>query len=633
MVLEKNQNLGKIKAFIFYKISFSGDRLMKFDVIVVGGGHAGAEAAAAAARLGAKTALLTSNLDAIAQMSCNPAIGGVAKGQIVREVDALGGLMGENIDATGIQFRMLNSSKGPAMHGPRAQADKKAYQFGMKERLENIENLHLHQELVEELLIENRSNGRPCVIGVRTMLGEIYEAPRIVLTTGTFLRGILHYGACQFPGGRAGDASADRLTSSLQQAGLRIERFKTGTPARLHGKTLDYSKLTVHPGDDEPVPFSFLHETIRVEQIPCWITRTNAKVHQLIRDNLHRAPMYSGQISSTGPRYCPSIETKIVRFSEKESHQLYLEPEGRNTCEIYVNGLSTSLPCDVQRDMIHSIEGLENAQIMRYAYAIEYDYAPPEQLFSSFETRAVEGLYFAGQINGTTGYEEAAGQGLLAAANAVRSLNRQDPLILGRNEAYLGVMADDLVTKGVDEPYRMFTSRAEHRLRLRGDNADRRLTKIGYQAGLVSESRWKIFCDKMDAIERLFKFMRSTRVKLPSGGSVSAEEYLRRPNVEWSEIRERFPQVAEYSVRVAEQVCWDIKYSGYLSRQDASVERAHKLQKIRIPEKFDYYSVTQLRMEAKEQLDRIRPETIDQASRIRGITPADLAVLVLTLRK
>ena len=606
---------------------------MKFDVIVVGGGHAGAEAAAAAARLGAKTALLTSNLDTITQMSCNPAIGGVAKGQIVREVDALGGLMGENIDATGIQFRMLNSSKGPAMHGPRAQADKKAYQFGMKERLENIENLHLHQELVEELLIARHSDGKAFVTGVRTMLGEIYEAPRIILTTGTFLRGILHYGANQFPGGRAGDMPADRLTSSLKQAGLRIERFKTGTPARLHGKTIDYSKLTIHPGDDEPVPFSFLHETIQVEQIPCWITRTNAKVHQLIRDNLHRAPMYSGQINSTGPRYCPSIETKIVRFSEKESHQLYLEPEGRNTCEIYVNGLSTSLPCDVQRDMIHSIEGLENAQIMRYAYAIEYDYAPPEQLLPSLETKAVEGLYFAGQINGTTGYEEAAGQGLLAAANAVRSLNAQDPLILGRDEAYLGVMVDDLVTKGVDEPYRMFTSRAEHRLRLRGDNADRRLTEIGYRAGLVNEKRWNVFRAKMNAIERLFQFMRSTRVKLTTGGSISAEEYLRRPEVEWNEMTERFPQLSEYSVRVTEQVCWDIKYSGYLSRQDASVERAHKLQKIRIPDDFDYFSVNQLRMEAKEQLAKIRPETIDQASRIRGITPADLAVLVLTLRK
>ena len=606
---------------------------MKFDVIIVGGGHAGAEAAAAAARLGAKTALLTSNLDTISQMSCNPAIGGVAKGQIVREVDALGGLMGEIIDATGIQFRMLNRSKGPAMHGPRAQADKKAYQFAMKERLENLENLELHQELVEELLVEQRPDGKPFVTGVKTMLGEIYEAPRVVLTTGTFLRGILHYGPNQFPGGRAGDMPANKLSQTLERAGIRLARFKTGTPARLNGRTIDYSNLSPHVGDEDPVPFSFLHETLQVEQIPCWITRTNAKVHQIIRENLHRAPMYSGQINSTGPRYCPSIETKIVRFSDKESHQLYLEPEGRHTLEVYVNGLSTSLPCDVQREMIRNIEGLENAQIMRYAYAIEYDFAPPEQLHPSLETKAIEGLFFAGQINGTTGYEEAAGQGLLAAANAVRSLNGQDPLILGREEAYLGVMVDDLVTKGVDEPYRMFTSRAEHRLRLRGDNADRRLTEIGWNAGLVDAERWKIFREKMDAIEQLAAFLRESRVRLPAGGTISAEEYLRRPEVEWSEIAERFPQVKEFSLRVTEQVCWDIKYSGYLSRQDASVERARKLQKIRIPDDFDYFAINQLRMEAKEQLSRIRPQTIDQASRIRGITPADLAVLVLALRR
>ena len=606
---------------------------MKFDVIIVGGGHAGAEAAAAAARLGAKTALLTSNLDTISQMSCNPAIGGMAKGQIVREVDALGGLMGEIIDATGIQFRMLNRSKGPAMHGPRAQADKKAYQFAMKERLENLENLELHQELVEELLVEQRPDGKPFVTGVKTMLGEIYEAPRVVLTTGTFLRGILHYGPNQFPGGRAGDMPANKLSQTLERAGIRLARFKTGTPARLNGRTIDYSNLSPHVGDEDPVPFSFLHETLQVEQIPCWITRTNAKVHQIIRENLHRAPMYSGQINSTGPRYCPSIETKIVRFSDKESHQLYLEPEGRHTLEVYVNGLSTSLPCDVQREMIRNIEGLENAQIMRYAYAIEYDFAPPEQLHPSLETKAIEGLFFAGQINGTTGYEEAAGQGLLAAANAVRSLNGQDPLILGREEAYLGVMVDDLVTKGVDEPYRMFTSRAEHRLRLRGDNADRRLTEIGWNAGLVDAERWKIFREKMDAIEQLAAFLRESRVRLPAGGTISAEEYLRRPEVEWSEIAERFPQVKEFSLRVTEQVCWDIKYSGYLSRQDASVERARKLQKIRIPDDFDYFAINQLRMEAKEQLSRIRPQTIDQASRIRGITPADLAVLVLVLRK
>lgn len=605
---------------------------MKYDIIIVGGGHAGVEAAAAAARLGAHTALLTSNLDTIAQMSCNPAIGGVAKGQIVREVDALGGLMGEIIDATGIQFRMLNSSKGPAMHGPRAQADKKAYQFAMKERLELIENLELHQELVESLLFEYRTDGKPCVTGVKTLLGEIYEAPRVVLTTGTFLRGILHFGPHQFPGGRAGDEPANKLTESLIQLGLRVERFKTGTPARLNGRTIDYSRMTQHVGDAKPIPFSFLHENLTVDQIPCWITHTNAVVHEIIRNNLYRAPMYSGQIHSTGPRYCPSIETKIVRFADKECHQIFLEPEGRHTKEVYVNGLSTSLPCDIQREIVHHIEGLENAEIMRYAYAIEYDFLPPEQLKNSFEMKTVEGLFCAGQINGTTGYEEAAGQGLLAGANAVRTLGGSEPLVLGREEAYLGVMADDLATRGVDEPYRMFTSRAEHRLRLRGDNADRRLTEIGYHCGLVDEKRWNIFCAKNESIERLAKFLREQRVRLPGGG-VSAEEYLRRPEVEWAEIVERFPETADFSERVCEQVCWDIKYSGYLSRQDASVERARKLQKIHIPENFDYFSINQLRMEAKEQLTHMHPQTIDQASRIRGITPADLAVLVLALRK
>ncbi len=605
---------------------------MKYDIIIVGGGHAGVEAAAAAARLGAHTALLTSNLDTIAQMSCNPAIGGVAKGQIVREVDALGGLMGEIIDATGIQFRMLNSSKGPAMHGPRAQADKKAYQFAMKERLELIENLELHQELVESLLFEYRTDGKPCVTGVKTLLGEIYEAPRVVLTTGTFLRGILHFGPHQFPGGRAGDEPANKLTESLIQLGLRVERFKTGTPARLNGRTIDYSRMTQHVGDAKPIPFSFLHENLTVDQIPCWITHTNAVVHEIIRNNLYRAPMYSGQIHSTGPRYCPSIETKIVRFADKECHQIFLEPEGRHTKEVYVNGLSTSLPCDIQREIVHHIEGLENAEIMRYAYAIEYDFLPPEQLKNSFEMKTVEGLFCAGQINGTTGYEEAAGQGLLAGANAVRTLGGSEPLVLGRDEAYLGVMADDLATRGVDEPYRMFTSRAEHRLRLRGDNADRRLTEIGYHCGLVDEKRWNIFCAKNESIERLAKSLREQRVRLPGGG-VSAEEYLRRPEVEWAEIVERFPETADFSERVCEQVCWDIKYSGYLSRQDASVERARKLQKIHIPENFDYFSINQLRMEAKEQLTHMHPQTIDQASRIRGITPADLAVLVLALRK
>ena len=606
---------------------------MKYDVLVIGGGHAGVEAAAASARLGAKTLLLTANLDTIAAMSCNPAIGGVAKGQIVREVDALGGLMGENIDVTGIQFRMLNRSKGPAMHGPRAQADKKAYQFGMKQRLEHTPNLSLMQEMVEEILTEPAPDGKQQVTGVKTLIGEIYEAPRVILTTGTFLRGVLHYGGTKCPGGRSGEAPAAGLSGSLLQHGIRLERFKTGTPARLHGETIDYSRLTLHPGDEEPTPFSFLNDKLDIQQIPCWLTRTNARVHEIIRQNLHRAPMYSGQIDSTGPRYCPSIETKVVRFSEKESHQLFLEPEGRNTVEVYINGLSTSLPCDVQRDIIHAIEGLEHAQIMRYGYAIEYDYAPSEQLEMSLETKAIHGLYFAGQINGTTGYEEAAGQGLLAGANAVLTLGGREPYIPRRDEAYLGVMVDDLITKGVDEPYRMFTSRAEHRLRLRGDNADRRLTETGYKLGLVDAHRWSVFSKKMAELDRLNAILNTERIAVDSG-KVSLFEFLKRPETTWEELRRRCPELplGGFSRAVADQACYDAKYSGYLQREDVAVARQVKLQKIRIPEGFDYFAMNQLRMEAKEQLSKIRPMTIDQASRIRGITPADLAVLVVALR-
>ncbi|MDO4571152.1 MAG: tRNA uridine-5-carboxymethylaminomethyl(34) synthesis enzyme MnmG [Planctomycetia bacterium] len=613
---------------------------MQFDILVIGGGHAGAEAAAAAARLGAKTCLLSSNLDSICAMSCNPAIGGVAKGQIVREVDALGGLMGEVIDATGIQFRMLNRSKGPAMHGPRAQADKKAYQFEMKYRLECLENLSLVQQMVESLILEERSGGQAGgqsgalyrVCGVRTQMGEEYLAPRVVLTTGTFLRGALHYGPTIFPGGRSGEAAAEKLSLSLLEAGIRLERFKTGTPARIHAKSLDYSRLQIHPGDADPRPFSFLHDKLEVEQVPCWITRTNQRVHEIIRANLHQAPMYSGQIQSTGPRYCPSIETKVVRFSDKESHQLYLEPEGRRTHEVYINGLSTSLPCDIQREMIHACEGLENAQIMRYAYAIEYDYAPPEQLRPTLETKCVEGLFFAGQINGTTGYEEAAGQGLLAGTNAVRTLGGREPIILKRSKAYLGVMIDDLVTKGVDEPYRMFTSRAEHRLRLRGDNADRRLTPLGHELGLIDARRWESFREKMTQLEELQKFLQEKRVKLAQT-CVSAEEYLRRPESKWADLVARFPELERFSPQVCEQAEFDAKYSGYLSREDAAVERSEKLGRIRIPDDFDFLGVEQLRMEAKEQFARVRPTSIDQASRIRGITPADLAVLILSLQK
>ncbi|HEV3416861.1 MAG TPA: tRNA uridine-5-carboxymethylaminomethyl(34) synthesis enzyme MnmG [Pirellulales bacterium] len=599
--------------------------LYEYDVLVIGAGHAGTEAALAAARLGARTALLTTNCDTVAQMSCNPAIGGVAKGQIVREIDALGGAMGRAIDATGIQFRLLNRRKGPAMHSPRAQADKKLYQLEVKRIVEEQPNLVLRQETVEDLLTEV-IGGRPRVVGVRVRGDAEYRARAVVLTTGTFLQAIMHTGETKTPGGRAGEGTTAGISGALGRLGFELRRFKTGTPARLNGRTIDFSQTELQPGDDEPQPFSFLTESLSAPQVPCWITYTNDAVHDLIRANLHRAPMYSGQIKSRGPRYCPSIEDKVVRFADKDRHQLFLEPEGRRTREVYVNGISTSLPRDVQDAMFRLIPGLQKAEIMRYGYAVEYDYAPPEQLWPSLETKRVAGLYFAGQINGTTGYEEAGAQGLMAGINATLTLRGDEPLVIGREQAYIGVLIDDLVTRGVDEPYRMFTSRAEFRLSLRQDNADRRLTPLGRQIGLVDAARWERLAAKEAEIAAALAVLESTRA-----GESTLLRLLRRPETTWPDAVAQAPALAAISREAALQIEYDVKYAGYVARQEIDVARQRRLADKRIPSEFNFAGIAQLRMEAREKLARVRPVSLAQATRISGITPADIALLLVHL--
>ncbi len=597
-------------------------RELDFDIAVVGAGHAGCEAALAAARMGARTVLLTMSLDSIARMSCNPAIGGLAKGQLVREIDALGGEMGKVTDATGIQFRMINTGKGPAMHSPRAQADKNAYHVEMKRRLEAQENLLLRQGMATSILVDG---GR--AVGVLSRAGDAYRADCVVLTTGTFLNGVLHFGPSVRPGGRMGEPAAEGLSDSLREAGLEVGRLKTDTPPRVNGRTVGYEGLEPQHGDPEPRPFSFSTGRITQEQIPCYMTHTNPRTHEIILAGIDRAPLYDGQIKAgLGPRYCPSIEIKVLRFPDKEHHLLFLEPEGRNTLEVYCNGLFTSLPRDVQEDMIHSIEGLENAQIMRYGYAVEYDWVPPTQLRPSLETKRIEGLFHAGQINGTSGYEEAAAQGLMAGVNAARKLQGREPLALGRDEAYIGVLIDDLVTKGTEEPYRMFTSLAEYRLLLRQDNADRRLMKHGRDNGLIPDELWRRLQQKEERIAAALACLERTR---RDGKTLAG--LLRRPEVTLAQLAQGDPQLADLTAdpEVREQVEIETKYEGYLNRQREQVERFRRNEDTRIPSWLHYGGIPELRAEAKEKLGAIRPVSLGQASRISGISPADIAILMV----
>jgi tRNA uridine 5-carboxymethylaminomethyl modification enzyme len=616
----------------------------EYDVIVVGAGHAGCEAALAPARMGYKTLVITLNLDSIALMACNPAIGGTGKGHLVREIDALGGEMGLNIDKTFIQIKMLNTGKGPAVHSLRAQADKRAYQDQMKKTLEQEPNLDIKQDEVTDIIVEDGK-----CIGVKTKNGAVYGSKAVILTTGVYLRGKIFIGEVSYEGGPYGLFAANRLSESLERAGFKLRRFKTGTPARVHRRSIDFSKMIEQPGDDDIVPFSFMNEfeDISRDQISCWLTYTNEKTHKVVRDNLHRTALYGGEIVGIGPRYCPSIESKLIAFPDKESHQLFLEPEGLDTDEMYVQGMSTSLPEEIQVQFYRTIKGLEQVKIMRTAYAIEYDCIDPTTLKLSLESKYIDGLFCAGQINGSSGYEEAAAQGIIAGINAVQRIRGEEPLILDRSEAYIGVLIDDLVTKGVSEPYRIMTSRAEYRLVLRQDNADRRLTEKGYRIGLVSEERYRKFKDKVkmlvDEIERLkntivspdnsvnsfLKSKNSSQIK----SGISLYDLLRRPELTYNDLECIDPGRPNLPKPLRQQVEVEIKYQGYIKKQIIQIEQFKRFEGKRLGPDIDYSTIRGLRIEAIENLNRIKPESIGQASRISGVSPADISVILIWLEQ